>query len=62
MDTKSVITAVIKGNVVLCGKCGHKIADCDIKKAFGNKIWLLCKHKSINTKWDKCMTLNEVVL
>jgi len=62
MDTKPIIPAIIKGDLVLCGKCGHKIADCNIKKVFENKIWILCKHKSIKTNWDKCMTLNEVVL
>lgn len=62
MKNQTVFPAVISGKNVLCGKCGRKIAQCRIKGVFGNHIWLLCKHKSVATNWDKCMTLNEVLL
>jgi hypothetical protein len=61
-----MVEAKIIDNMIVCGKCGHKIAGCkEVKLQLGNgEIYLLCKHRdgSKPTKERNCMTMNKVSL
>ena len=55
------VKAVVKKDVIVCGVCGHKIAECsDLVHGVGHgKIRILCNHKSASVR---CKTVNQIDL
>lgn len=53
--------AIISEKVILCGCCGHKIAEVyGLKHGLGNgTLYILCNHKSSG---KKCKTINQIDL
>lgn len=58
MDT---VKAVIMNDKIICGKCGHKIAEKKgVLHALGRgEIYIICKHRD---KGKNCNTINKIEL
>jgi hypothetical protein len=60
MDNE-IIKAVIKKDVILCGKCLHKIAETKgLKHGLGNgTVFIQCSHRSSG---KRCKCVNQIDL
>ena len=59
-----MVDAVVKDNIIVCGKCGHIIAKCkELRMRLGHGvIYILCKHKDGSKKPSKCGEVNRIEL
>jgi hypothetical protein len=60
-DRGEVVKAIFTDKVILCGYCGHKLAEIQgLRQSLGNgKMWLKCSHKSAGVK---CKHINLIEL
>jgi len=58
---KETVKAVMSDKAILCGHCGHKLAETyGLKHGLGNgKIYLMCRHKSSG---KVCKAINQIDL
>jgi hypothetical protein len=60
-EQKEIVKAIIQDKVILCGYCGHKLAETKgLRCGLGNgTIYLKCKHKDCGRF---CNTINQIDL
>ena len=60
-EQKEIIKAIIGDDVILCGYCGHKLAETKgLRCGLGNgTMYLKCVHKD---KGVRCRTINQIDL